>query len=118
MASAVAGLSTPTRVRLVLLRAHGAVEVETSALDEARPAAPVWLCVDLEPVRSTDVMLFHKTTNRGRYDDRARRHPTTNDVVLLNERGEVTETTRANLAVRLAGRWCTPPAQLWAVAWG
>ena len=108
VAGAVVGLSTPTRVRLVL-RAHGSVEVETSALADEQPAAPVRLCVDLEPVHSTDVMLFHKTTNRGRYDDRARRHPTADDVVLLNERGEVTETTRANLAVRLAGRWCTPP---------
>jgi para-aminobenzoate synthetase/4-amino-4-deoxychorismate lyase len=27
----------------------------------------------------------------------------------VNERGEVTETTVANLAVRIAGRWLTPP---------
>ena len=108
VASAVAGLVTPTRVRLVL-RAHGAIEVETSALDDQLPAAPLQLCVDPEPVHSTDVMLFHKTTNRGRYDDRSRRHPTADDVVLVNERGELTETTRANLALRLAGRWCTPP---------
>ena len=108
VASAVAGHVTPTRVRLVL-RPHGAVEVETSALDDELPAGPLRLCVDPEPVHSTDVMLFHKTTNRGRYDDRARRHPTADDVVLVNEFGEVTETTRANLAVGLAGRWCTPP---------
>ena len=39
----------------------------------------------------------------------ARRHPTVDDVVLINERGEVTETTRATLAVRLGDLWCTPP---------
>ena len=31
------------------------------------------------------------------------------DVVLWNERGEITETTIANLAVELDGTWCTPP---------
>ena len=80
VASAVAGHVTPAGVRLVL-RPHGAVEVETSALDDELPAGPLRLCVDPEPVHSTDVMLFHKTTNRGRYSgprpaapDRRRRH--------------------------------------------
>ncbi len=29
--------------------------------------------------------------------------------MLVNERGEITETTIANLAVRIDGRWWTPP---------
>ncbi|HTX62567.1 MAG TPA: aminotransferase class IV, partial [Acidimicrobiales bacterium] len=58
---------------------------------------------------SSDVTLFHKTTDRRRYEERAGRHRGADDVVLVNERGEVTETTRANLAVRLEGEWCTPP---------
>lgn len=37
------------------------------------------------------------------------RHPDADDVVLVNERGEVTETCAANLAVRIDGRWWTPP---------
>ena len=40
---------------------------------------------------------------------RALRHPDAEDVVLVNERGELTETTIANLAVRLDGTWWTPP---------
>src|SRR5687768_8613525 len=31
------------------------------------------------------------------------------DVVLVNEHGEVTETTIANIAIRLDERWWTPP---------
>ena len=31
------------------------------------------------------------------------------DVVLINQRGEVTETTIANLVVRRGDRWYTPP---------
>ncbi|MFZ0665763.1 MAG: bifunctional anthranilate synthase component I family protein/class IV aminotransferase [Acidimicrobiales bacterium] len=110
IAKALIGIETPTRVRLVL-RAGGLVEIETFALDLAKSAAVVQLCIDLEPVTSTEVTLFHKTTDRRRYDERSRRHPTTDDVVLVNERGEVTETTRANLAVRIGDRWCTPPLE-------
>ena len=54
-------------------------------------------------------MLFHKTTLRAPYEAASQRFPDADDVVLVNDRGEVTETTRANLAVRLEGRWVTPP---------
>ena len=30
-------------------------------------------------------------------------------MILVNDRGEVTESTIANLAVRIDGAWCTPP---------
>jgi para-aminobenzoate synthetase/4-amino-4-deoxychorismate lyase len=55
------------------------------------------------------VWLRHKTDHRTPYATRAARHPGADDVVLVNERGEVTETTIANLAVLVGGRWCTPP---------
>lgn len=104
---AVAGAPSPLRVRVVL-RPGGAVEVATEPFDPI-PGPALRLCVDPEPVWSTDVGLFHKTTDRHRYEDRSDRHPDADDVVLVNERGEVTETTRANLAVCLDGRWWTPP---------
>jgi para-aminobenzoate synthetase/4-amino-4-deoxychorismate lyase len=69
----------------------------------------VRLAVDPQPVDSSQVWLRHKTTRRGVYAERAARHPEVDDVVLVNERGEVTETTIANLAVHLDGRWWTPP---------
>jgi para-aminobenzoate synthetase/4-amino-4-deoxychorismate lyase len=53
--------------------------------------------------------LYHKTTRRRRYEQAAARHPRADDVVLVNDRGQVTETTIANLAVRLGGTWFTPP---------
>ena len=40
-------------------------------------------------------------------DDERRRD--LDDVLLFNDRGEVTESTIANLAVRLDGEWVTPP---------
>ncbi len=52
--------------------------------------------------RSTisDPFLFHKTTNRTTYDVRRVRHASADDVILVNDRGEVTESTIANLLVR------------------
>lgn len=107
VAGAVGGLRVPARVRVVL-RPEGSVEVETASLPRGT-GSTLRLCVDPQPVTSRDVTLFHKTTDRRRYDARARRHAGADDVVLVNERGQVTETTRANLAVCLGGQWCTPP---------
>ena len=46
---------------------------------------------------------------RAVYDEARARHPGADDVVLVNGRGEVVETTTANLLVRRDGRWWTPP---------
>ncbi|MGY1755220.1 aminodeoxychorismate synthase component I [Blastococcus sp. SYSU D01042] len=103
----VAADPAPARVRLVLRR-DGELSVEVGALPPAAPG-PVRLAVDAHPVDADDVWLRHKTTRRGRYNERAARHPEADDVVLTSSRGEVTETTIANLAVRLEGCWWTPP---------
>lgn len=94
------------RLRLLLSRA-GEVSLEVGPLEE--PAGSVRLAVDSERVDSGDVMLFHKTTHRKVYDDAAGRFPEADDVILVNQFDRVTETTRANLAVRLADGWVTPP---------
>jgi para-aminobenzoate synthetase/4-amino-4-deoxychorismate lyase len=68
------------------------------------------VALDDEPVDPSDVWLFHKTTRRAPYERRRDKRPDVDDVVLVNLRGEVTESTIANLAVNLAGTWVTPPA--------
>ena len=89
------------------LRRDGKVGVDVAPLPAA--SGPVTLAVDHEPVDSASPWLCHKTTQREVYESRQRRHPHAADVVMVNERGELTEVTRANLAVRLNGRWWTPP---------
>ncbi|MDQ1427017.1 MAG: para-aminobenzoate synthetase / 4-amino-4-deoxychorismate lyase [Acidimicrobiaceae bacterium] len=98
----------PARVRLSLSR-HGRLKVEITPYAEPADRAPVRLAIDHEPVKSDDIWLFHKTSRRQRYGAARARHPDADDAVGVNERGEVTETTVANLAVRIAGRWLTPP---------
>jgi para-aminobenzoate synthetase/4-amino-4-deoxychorismate lyase len=59
-------------------------------------------------VDSTDVFLYHKTTRRGVYDEARRQCDDQTDAILINERGEITETAIMNLAVFRNGRWITP----------
>jgi para-aminobenzoate synthetase/4-amino-4-deoxychorismate lyase len=97
------------RVRL-LLRRSGSVTVETGPLPPPSDR-PVRLALDRgHPVDAVQVWLRHKTTRRDVYASRAAAHPDADDVVLTNQHGHVTETTIANLAVLLDGRWWTPPA--------
>ncbi len=103
----VAADPAPARVRLVLRR-DGELGVETGP-PPVPAAGPVRLAVDDVPVAADDVWLRHKTTRRTVYAERTARWPEADDVVLTSTRGEVTETTIANLAVRLDGRWWTPP---------
>jgi para-aminobenzoate synthetase/4-amino-4-deoxychorismate lyase len=61
------------------------------------------------PVDSGDVFLYHKTTNRSVYEKAKAEFPDADDVLLYNERGEVTESCIANIVVELDGRRVTPP---------
>jgi para-aminobenzoate synthetase/4-amino-4-deoxychorismate lyase len=98
----------PCRVRLLVDR-RGRVDVGSAPLP-APGDEPVILAIDAgHPIDPRDVFLFHKTTLRDRYEVASARYPDADDVILVNERGEATETTIANLAVRLDGRWWTPP---------
>ena len=97
----------PSRVRLRLCR-DGAVAIDVGNLPSTSTGL-VCLAVDTEAVDSRCRWLFHKTSLRAPYDRRRHRHGGVDEVVMINERAELTEVTRANLAVRLEGRWWTPP---------
>jgi para-aminobenzoate synthetase / 4-amino-4-deoxychorismate lyase len=104
---AVARRTEPARVRVLLSRT-GDVEVQLQPLPSV-DTRPVRLALDDDPVDAASPWLQHKTTRREVYVTRALRHPEADDVVLVNQDGELTETTTANLALRLDGRWWTPP---------
>ncbi|HEY2966714.1 MAG TPA: aminodeoxychorismate synthase component I [Actinomycetota bacterium] len=103
---AVIEVTEPSVVRLTLAR-DGALSTDVRDLPPAEERVRVAL--DDEPVDPSDLWLFHKTTRRAPYERRRERRPDVGDVVLVNDRGEVTESTIANLAVRLNGVWVTPP---------
>ena len=101
------GSERPVRVRLRLARS-GATDIAVTPSDLGAPE-PVRLELDDVPVDPSDIFLFHKTTLRRRYEDARARHPDADDTLLVNTRGEITETSVANVAVELDGRWWTPP---------
>lgn len=96
------------KVRLLAYR-DGRLELELSPLPEP-PDRPLRLVIDEEPVDTRQPWLWHKTSRREPYDDRRARHPEADEVLLVNERGQVTEATTATVAALIDGQWVTPSA--------
>jgi para-aminobenzoate synthetase/4-amino-4-deoxychorismate lyase len=94
------------RVRLWVAR-DGALRVEAEPL--AAPPARRTVRLAAEAVVSADEFLRHKTTRREVYEAHAPAGQPEFDTLLINERGELTEFTRANVALTLDGVRCTPP---------
>ncbi len=100
----------PTKIRLLLNKA-GTFEVQEFEIKRGEGTAST-LAVAKEPVDSSDVFLYHKTTNRAVYESafaKASADKEVDDVLLYNERGEVTESCIANVVVELDGKKVTPP---------
>ncbi len=95
------------RVRL-LVDPDGQATITLAALPE--PSCRPWRAVLAStPVSSSDPALRHKSTMRHVYEHHRRQHPAADEVILWNERGELTETTIANLVIERHGRLLTPP---------
>ncbi|HJQ72616.1 MAG TPA: aminodeoxychorismate synthase component I [Actinomycetota bacterium] len=106
--TAASAPATTVRLRLSL-RKDGTVRVAATPFTDDPDAVRV--AIDDVPLDPSDVFLFHKTSRRDRYDAARRRHPDVDDVLLVNDRREITESTIANVAARIEGRWITPPLE-------
>ena len=94
------------RVRL-LLDAQGRFQAEASALEA--PPAPLRLRLAQRPLAGVaSEFIAFKTTRRAHYEAFAPQEADVFDTVLWNERGELTECTRGNIALELDGQWLTP----------
>ena len=101
-------LTGACKVRLLLDR-RGRIEVEAEPLAAGKRPEPLRVGLAREPVSSADMRLYHKTTRREPYEHARASRPDCDDVILWNERGELTESTVANLMLELDGRLYTPP---------
>lgn len=99
--------ATPQRVRF-LLHNDGRLDSTFAMIDPAL-STPLKICLARQPVDSRDARLYHKTTQRRMYEIRLAEAEGVDDVVLWNERGEVTECCTANLVVSMSGKLVTPP---------
>ena len=95
------------RVRL-RLDARGQAQAEAYAMEVTPTPVQLALAPTAFEEASSEFVRF-KTTRRAHYDAFAPSVPGVFDTLLWNRHGELTECTRGNVAVRLDGRWVTPP---------
>ncbi len=104
---AVAGRGGALRVRLTLDEAgrHDAAAYDL-------PASPSYWTYAVSPQRtdSRDKLLRHKTNWRELYESEVKRLGS-DEVVFVNERGEITEGARSNIFVARGGVLLTPPSE-------
>lgn len=100
--------TSPRRVRL-LLDKTGKLTHEAKPFRPRGESPPVKAALAKEPVNSSDIFLYHKTTKREVYESARRDFPACDDVLLYNERGELTEFTIGSLVVEMDGKLFTPP---------
>jgi para-aminobenzoate synthetase/4-amino-4-deoxychorismate lyase len=99
---------TPQRLR-VLLDQKGDLEAESRSFNPLENRQMLKVHLAKEPVHSSNVFLFHKTTQRAVHDAARQGYEDLDDVLLYNEKGELTEFTIGNLVVEFEGQLLTPP---------
>ncbi len=111
--SRVAGIEDDRFLRIrLLLSSTGEAELQTAVLGkkDTRNASGRWrIARAARPVLSRDATLRHKTTARGVYARARAGRDDVDDVLLWNERDEITESTIANVAIERDGELVTPP---------
>jgi para-aminobenzoate synthetase / 4-amino-4-deoxychorismate lyase len=101
------------RTRL-LLDEDGLIEIEARPMDRPRPDQILTFVISGLRVNSGDPFVYHKTTLRDLFDrefERQQNATGCDEVVFLNERGEVTEGSRTNLFIERDGDLLTPPVR-------
>ncbi len=100
----------PQRVRVLLSR-HGALTCQATPLPLHKKKTAVRLGIASTPVNPSDIFLYHKTTFRKIYTDAQKSCQACDDVLLWNERGQITESCIANVVISHGGEWITPPVE-------
>ncbi len=98
----------PHRVRLCV-SATGHPVVQAFPMPESPVNRRLRVALAPAPVDASNRFLYHKTTCRAVYETARQQCPGYDDVILWNNRREITESTIANIAVRIGRRWITPP---------
>jgi para-aminobenzoate synthetase/4-amino-4-deoxychorismate lyase len=106
--AAVSGIPPgPHRIRLLLAQ-DGKIECQSAPL--AEPVSnPAQVRLAKEALSPDNPFLFHKTTRREVYENAKNPFPDADEVILYNEKGEITESCTANVVILRAGRLVTPP---------
>ncbi len=103
------------KIRL-LLSSQGSAQIESEILPRTARGAhanPVRVCIARQRTDPRDPMLFHKTTHRPLYAAafQAAAQAGFDEVLFLNQRGELTEGAISNVFIEKDGQWFTPPVE-------
>lgn len=98
------------KVRLIISR-EGRITCEAICLSSIANRQLIRLSLSQQPIDSTNLFLYHKTTNRQVYDTAKASCPECDDILLWNQRCEITETRIANVIVEINGEYLTPPVK-------
>lgn len=104
LSDVVEGLDSAQRVRL-MMNQQGELTAETNDFQASDKVFKVSLANN--SINSNDAFMFHKTTDRTIYHNALINGY--DDVLLFNEKDELTEFTIGNLVVRIDGELFTPP---------
>lgn len=96
------------RVR-IFLDQEGKLDSQSKPFEPEDNFEALKICLASQPIDSSDVFLFHKTTRRAVYESAREGFEEFHDVLLYNESDELTEFTIGNLVVELDGQLLTPP---------
>jgi para-aminobenzoate synthetase/4-amino-4-deoxychorismate lyase len=100
-------LTGPKKIR-ILLASDGELTSKVSSLAAGAKMEPVRVGLAAAPVNMDDIWLYHKTTHRRVYDEARESCPHCDEIILWNERGEITEASSANVVLELDGQLITP----------
>jgi len=94
---------SPQRIRILVNRIG---EINTETKEFQIQENPFKVCLSDQPINSSEIFLYHKTSNRNAYPSLIHGM---NDVLLYNENDELTEFTIGNLVLEINGELFTPP---------
>ncbi|HFE67314.1 MAG TPA: aminodeoxychorismate synthase, component I, partial [Chloroflexi bacterium] len=101
-------LAEPCKIRLLVSLA-GEMEIEAVPLAQGARRQPLRVALADTAVSSENVWMYHKTTRREWHNAARAAYPDCDEVILWNERGELTEATTANVVLDMDGELVTPP---------
>lgn len=102
---------TSLRLRF-LLNEDGAIKVDAAPFAPPPTTEKMRFVLATQPIDRTIPFVYHKTTNRAFYDDeriRQQREYDCDEVLFLNETGELTEGSITNLFIKRGNVLLTPP---------
>ncbi len=99
-------------IRLLLSSARGKFEIGATLIARPDPEKVIGFIISDKRVDSANRFLAHKTTNRHLFNSEwtlANEQQNADEVLFLNERGELTGGSRSNLFIEKNGKLVTPP---------